>query len=194
MHAHATRCAWGSTASRSSPATSAKTSPRSPSRRRSGDPAVPLAGTPTRSPRSAGPCWSGTSPGKWKRRFACRPCARSFTETHDEIPAQATHTRRFDRYPAARGPEAPYSRVAEDKVTSARATVSGASRTSGSGPRWPAGDVVTVRRAWQAASLLVREEPKFRVATPHQAHSWMPKTNQSPDRMRNLIEAPMLVP
>lgn len=51
----------------------------------------------------------------WKRRFACRRCARTFTEAHDEIPVRSTHTRRFDRYLAARAVEAPYSRIAEEE-------------------------------------------------------------------------------
>jgi transposase len=41
----------------------------------------------------------------WKRRFACARCGRTFTETHPEIPPRATHTRRFDRYLAARATE-----------------------------------------------------------------------------------------
>lgn len=141
-----------------------------------------------------GPAGQGHPPASGSAASPAAPALgaspRPTTRSRRKPPTRAAST----ATPRRGGQRPPYSRVAEDKATSARATVSGASRTSGSGPRWPAGDVVTVRRAWQAASLLVREEPKFRVATPHQAHSWMPKTNQSPDRMRNLIEAPMLVP
>jgi transposase len=54
----------------------------------------------------------------WKRRFACPRCGRTFTETHDEIPARATHTRRFDRYLAARTVESPYARVADEEGVS----------------------------------------------------------------------------
>lgn len=54
----------------------------------------------------------------WKRRFACARCGRTFTETHPEIPPRATHTRRFDRYLAARATETPYARVADEEGVS----------------------------------------------------------------------------
>jgi transposase len=38
----------------------------------------------------------------WKRRFACIRCKSTCTETHDEIPPRATHTRHFDDYLSAR--------------------------------------------------------------------------------------------
>lgn len=49
-----------------------------------------------------------------KRRFCCRRCRRTFTETHDEIPPRATHTNRFDNYLSARAIETPYAQVAEE--------------------------------------------------------------------------------
>jgi transposase len=54
----------------------------------------------------------------WKRRFECARCGRTFTETHLEIPPRATHTRRFDRYLAARAVESPYARIAEEEGVS----------------------------------------------------------------------------
>jgi transposase len=51
----------------------------------------------------------------WKRRFACDRCGRTFTETHPEIPPRATHTRRFDRYLAARATHSPYTHVADEE-------------------------------------------------------------------------------
>lgn len=54
----------------------------------------------------------------WKRRFACQRCGRTFTETHEEIPPRVTHTRRFDRYLAARAVESPYARIAEEESVS----------------------------------------------------------------------------
>lgn len=54
----------------------------------------------------------------WKRRFACARCGRTFTETHPEIPPRATHTRRFDRYLAARATDTPYARIAEEEGVS----------------------------------------------------------------------------
>lgn len=54
----------------------------------------------------------------WKRRFACDRCGRTFTETHPEIRPRATHTRRFDRYLAARATESPYARIADEEGVS----------------------------------------------------------------------------
>jgi transposase len=54
----------------------------------------------------------------WKRRFACQRCGRTFTEAHQEIPPRVTHTRRFDRYLAARAVESPYARIAEEEGVS----------------------------------------------------------------------------
>lgn len=51
----------------------------------------------------------------WKRRYGCLRCAKTFTETHDEIPSRATHTKRFDRYLSARAIEVPYAQIADDE-------------------------------------------------------------------------------
>jgi len=53
-----------------------------------------------------------------KRRFSCLRCSTTFTETHDEIPPRATHTRRFDDYLSARAIETPYAQVAEEEGVS----------------------------------------------------------------------------
>lgn len=54
----------------------------------------------------------------WKRRFTCLRCERTFTETSDEIPPRANHTRRFDAYLSARAVETPYAQVADEEGVS----------------------------------------------------------------------------
>jgi transposase len=51
----------------------------------------------------------------WKRRFTCSRCHTTFTEKCDSILPRATHTRRFDRYLAARATEAPFAHIAEEE-------------------------------------------------------------------------------
>ncbi len=57
---------------------------------------------------------------RWrKRRYACPACARSFTETHAEVPARARTTRRYERHlysQVAAG--SPINRVAREEVVS----------------------------------------------------------------------------
>jgi transposase len=50
-----------------------------------------------------------------KRRFRCALCSKTFTETHQEIPPRATHTRRFDLYLGVVAIRTPYAWVAEEQ-------------------------------------------------------------------------------
>lgn len=57
---------------------------------------------------------------RWrKRRYACPACATSFTEAHDEIPARARTTRRYERYLYAQvAAGSPIARVAREEAVS----------------------------------------------------------------------------
>ncbi len=84
----------------------------------------PGCGHADATPKERKPLWVRDlplRPGKqtwliWhKRRFTCPRCRRTFTETCDDIPPRATHTRRFDAYLSARAIEIPYAQVADEE-------------------------------------------------------------------------------
>ena len=70
-----------------------------------------------------------------KRRYACRECGRSFTETHHQLPARQRVTRAFrERLGERVRGGAAHAEVAREEHTT-RYQVAGASASSGTGYR-----------------------------------------------------------